>query len=78
MGREFLLKKEFLLRKNKLEVAVKKGYKTCELSVITESNQKMKGLVEALGFQKVKKYRIYSRKLDPPGYQPEVSRTIRL
>jgi ribosomal protein S18 acetylase RimI-like enzyme len=55
-----------LLIRQLVEEAVKKGYETCELSVITESNQKMKGLVEALGFQKAKKYRIYSKKIEPP------------
>ncbi|MFC2112170.1 GNAT family N-acetyltransferase [Bacteroidota bacterium] len=55
-----------LLIRQLVEEAVKKGYETCELSVIRESNRKMKGLIEALGFQKVKKYRIYSKKLDPP------------
>ena len=52
-----------LLIKQLVQEAVDKGYESCELSVIRDSNRKMKGLIEALGFRFSKRFRIYSREI---------------
>lgn len=51
-----------LLIRQVVKEAMEKGYQTGELSVVMESNVKMKRLIESLGFQQTKTYRIYIQK----------------
>jgi ribosomal protein S18 acetylase RimI-like enzyme len=55
-----------LLIRQIVKEALEKGYETGELSVVMESNLKMKGLIESLGFRQIKKYRIYSKPISVP------------